>query len=469
MDILNKVRETIQRYSMLSGRENVLIGLSGGPDSVCLLTILYKLRSDLNINLYAAYIDHGLRPAETPAEIEFCRELCNSKRIMFLTKAVDVKAYAKKNGLNKQEAARELRYKALNEIAHETGASKIALGHNADDQAETVLMRLIRGAGHSGLAGIPPVRNQKAAAIIRPLIEIERKEIEEFIEKEGAGFIVDSSNLGDEYLRNKLRSFIMPSLKKTNPDFIKTVLRTSDIFRDEERYFEVIVTKTLMKLIANKTGKTIELFLVPLETMDTVILRRVLRKAIDETSGLRGISFIHIEDIIKLIKKGKSGDRIYLPKNVRAIKGYSTMVITSEEPKRLGIYVMDAPGEIILKESSMIINSEIINNTELDDYRNGKETALIDADKANFPLIIRGRQSGDYFYPYGFGKRKKLQDYFVDEKIPRDERDTVPILTHNNNIVWVIGHRLDDRCRIDKSTKRILKLKLQPLKFKNGG
>jgi len=461
MDIIEKVKETVQKYHMLAHGDHVLIGLSGGPDSVCLLTIINKLKHELGVHLSAAYIDHGLRPDETPYEIDFCRDLCNSLGMPFITRSIDVKSYVKEKKLNKQEAARELRYRVLNEIAAETAANKIALGHNAGDQAETILMRLFRGTGPSGLSGIPPVRRH----IIRPLIEVERIEIEKFLEDEGMGFVIDSSNLKHEYLRNKIRHLIIPAIKNINRDIIKTLSRTADIFRDEERYFEIIVTKTLMKLITRKTDKTIEIFLGPLEAMDTVILRRVLRRAIDETKGLHGISFIHIEEIMSLIKSGKSGDRIYLPKDIRVIKGYSTLILTSEKPARLGTYSVDSPGEIIVTESSVVLRSATMGIDEVKDYGDAQKCAVIDADKVHFPLIIRGRLHGDFFYPMGFGKRKKLQDYFVDEKIPRDERNAVPLLVCGNNIVWVIGYRLDDRYKVDKDTERVLKFEIKPLKI----
>ncbi|MBI5212403.1 MAG: tRNA lysidine(34) synthetase TilS, partial [Nitrospirae bacterium] len=365
MDIIERVKKTVRKYSMLSRGDHVLVGLSGGPDSVCLLTILHRL-NEPGINLSATYIDHGLRPHETPDEIEFCADICNSMNVEFITRHIDVKGYAKEKGLSKQEAARELRYDALCGITAEKGANKIALGHNADDQAETVIMRLLRGAGPSGLSGIPPIRTlgNRQSSIIRPLLETERVEIEKFLGNEGIGFIVDSSNLGHEYLRNRIRHTVIPGIKGINKDFIHTLSRTSDIFRDEERYFDLLVTKTLMKLISRKTDSTIELFSTPLEVMDTVLLRRVLRRAIDETKGLRAISFVHIEDMLHLIKSGDSGDRIYLPKGIRVIKGYSTLIITSEQPVRLGAYTVEVPGELVLKESSIVVRSAVIDINE---------------------------------------------------------------------------------------------------------
>lgn len=454
MNLIDKVKETIKKYNMISEGEHILIGLSGGADSVCLLSVLNLLRDELEINLSAIYIDHKIRSDETPFEIDFCKKICDLFNIPIIIKSIDVIPYAHNNKISKQEAARELRYSAFYETAYQLKADKIALGHNADDQAETVLNRLIRGSGPLGLSAIPPVRQK----IIRPLIEIERSEIESFLDNHNIGFIIDSSNLTDRYLRNKIRHIIMPELKKINPSVVKTILKTADIFRSEEKYFEILVTKSMMKLISRKNEQSIELFLAPLQILEPVIMRRVLRRAIDETRGLKGISFIHIEEIIKLIKDGKSGDRLYLPDNIRVIKKYSVLVITSEIPKRLSNYIIEGPGSIYLKEPSLTLHIEFIDAHKIENIEDNKKSAFINADRLTFPLSVRARNSGDYFYPFGFGKKKKLQDYFVDEKIPRDERDIIPLLINGNNeIVWVVGHRLDERYKVDKTTKKVLK------------
>ena len=467
MELTEKVNNTIKRYSMLSQGNRVVVGLSGGPDSVCLLTILSKLKTDYNIALFAAYIDHGLRPEEVPGEISFCSDLCKSLDVPLQVRTIDVKSYVKKEGLNKQEAARDLRYEALHQLTFELDADRIALGHNADDQAETVLMRLIRGAGPSGLSGIPPVRGK----IIRPLIDTERSEIEDFLfqpstfnlQPSGQPFVTDSSNLKDDYLRNKIRLFLMPVIRKINSDVVKTISRTADILRDEERYFDIQVTKLLMKLISRKSDEKIELFLRPLESMETILLRRVLRRAVDETKGLRGTSFANIDDIMDLIKSGKSGDRIYLPHGVRVIKGYATLVLTSALPIRLSTYTLDGPGDPVIAETSAVIRCELINGAG-EDIGDDRRIAFINGDKVAFPLTIRPRKPGDFFYPSGFGKRKKIQDYFVDKKIPRDERDAVPLLAFKDDIIWVVGSRTDERYRVEKETERILKFEIKPCK-----
>lgn len=452
--IIDEVRRTIKKYSMFSPGDAVLVGLSGGPDSVCLLHVLSRLRDEMSLGLYAAYIDHGLRPVETPGEISFCKGLCDSLSIPIKVKAIEVKDYAIQRGLGKQEAARHLRYEALKEIASEVGASKIALGHNADDQVETFFINLLRGTGPKGLSGIPPVREN----IIRPLIETKRKDIDEFIDEEGLNFIIDSSNLRKDYLRNWIRLSLIPEMRKINPSLTETMTRMMGILREEEGYFEILVTKALMRMITRRRERYIELFLSPMETLDRVLLRRVLRRAIDEIRGLRRISFIHIDDMLELIKKGKAGDRLYLPEDLRVIKGYSTLIITAEPPVKIGRYNLTIPGEVIIKETGIRIVAEI--SDRADDIGDGRNILTFDADRTVHNLHIRPRESGDFFYPLGFGRRKKLQDFFVDEKIPRDERDSIPLVLSGNDIIWVVGFRGDERFKVTKDTKRFLRLKV---------
>ncbi|HMK44145.1 MAG TPA: tRNA lysidine(34) synthetase TilS [Dissulfurispiraceae bacterium] len=462
MEFLERIRATIAKYDLIRTGDHVLVGLSGGPDSVCLLTALDRLKPPYNLTLTAVYLDHGLRPGETPAEKDFCSDLCGSLAVPFLTRNLNVIEHGALHKMSIQESGRELRYRAFQEIAAEISAAKIALGHHADDQAETMLMRLFRGTGPSGMAGIPPVRKN----IIRPLIETERHHIEAFLDADGIAFMVDSSNLRNDYLRNKLRHFVMPAVKQLNRDVIKTMCRTADICREEERYFEVLITKTLMKLISRKSATSIELFMTPMEAMDPVILRRLLRRALDETRGLREIGFIHVEEIMHLIKSAAAGDRIYLPGNCRAIKQYSTLLITADPPHKIQPATFDGRSQLPLAEAEMVLLPSVLPRREWDNNPgDGKNMAVLDAGKLSFPLMLRSRKPGDCFYPMGFGKRKKLQDYFVDEKVPRDERDAVPLLVSNDQVVWVVGHRVDARFGVDGSTEQILRIVTRPLKI----
>jgi tRNA(Ile)-lysidine synthase len=461
MELLKKVHETIKKYSMLSEGDNILLGLSGGPDSVCLGFILHELRGDFNLIINAIYIDHGLRPDEVKEEIEFCKTFCNRLDISFYTKSIDVKGYAKDKHLGHQEAARELRYQVYEEVSREVDATKIALGHTADDQAETFLMRVLRGSGLRGLSGIPPVRGK----IIRPLIEVGRREIERFLLHNyelmnldsKLPYKIDSSNLRTDYLRNWVRHKVIPELRQHNPSLIKTICRTADILREEDEYLELIVSRKLKGLVSKRTEDTIELFLSPLEIMEKPILRRVLRRAINDTEGLRGVDFIHIEDVINLIKDGKAGDRLCLPQGVRIIKSYSTLILTKESVKTLKSREFIPPGDLFLDEVSISLRAEML-QTPIEHF-DGKNTAVFDLDRLSLPLTVRSRRRGDFFYPLGLGKKKKLQDFFVDSKIPRDERDAIPVVVSGEDIIWIVGYRMDERFKAGKDTKRFLIIK----------
>jgi len=460
MDIIKKTTDTIKKYSMLNDGDSVLIGLSGGPDSVCMTIILDKLKKEFKLTLNAVYIDHGLRPGEVQKEKEFCKDLCRNFGISFFAKSIDVKKIAEDSKLNKQEAARELRYSVFEEMSMELNEAKIAVGHTADDQAETVLMRLLRGSGRKGLSGIPPVRGK----IIRPLIEIEREEIEEFLSDNtlpvtrdtSLSYVVDSSNIKTDYFRNRIRKMIIPELKKNNPSLLKSISRTAEILGEEDVYLELIVTKTLMRLISRKSDDAIELFLAPLERMEKPILRRVLRRAVAETKGIKGIDFVHIEDVIKLVKHGKSGDRIKLPGGIYVIKEYSLLMITSRVPVTISEYELQPTGEVIIRESGVLIRAAF--EGENRDFGDGRTSVLLDAGGMSFPLKIRPRIEGDFFFPLGFGKKKKLHDFFVDEKIPRDERGKIPVVLSGNDIIWIAGCRADERFKVTDRTEKLLRL-----------
>lgn len=458
-DIRARFISAIDRHALITPGETLIAGLSGGPDSVSLLHLLDGIKKRYSLRLHAVYVDHNLRPDETPLEIEFCRRLCDGLGINFVVKAIDVISYQKRSGLGRQEAARELRYKAFDEACLETGASKICLAHNADDQAETVLMRLVRGSGPGGLAGIPVRRGR----IVRPLIEIGRSEIESYIEENGLEYMVDSSNLKTDYLRNRIRLTLMPELKKLNPKLLAGITSTVSVLQEEERYLGIHTTKALMRLISRKTLTRIELFLRPMETLDKVILRRVLRRAIDETSGIRGIGFGHIEDIIALISDGRAGDRLYLPKGIRVIRQYALLVITSDLPIKISEYTLNPGDEVAVAGAGVVLKAGF--EEVAGEPGDGKTSVTVDADKITLPLLVRARRPGDYFYPAGFGRKKKLQDYFVDEKIPRDERDSVPLVFSGADLVCVAGHRADERFRPGPDTKKFLRLVIVSGKF----
>lgn len=461
--ITGQITSTVLKHKMLTMQDHVLIALSGGPDSSSLALLLAEFfRDDFGLALSAHYVDHGLRPEETPEEIRKCEELCKSLDITFTHSRVDLASHVN-SSTNMQERARELRYKALETAAANIGANRIAMAHTLDDQAETFFMRILRGAGPSGLASIPPVRG----AIIRPLIETRKSDLLNYLEDKGVVPVEDSSNLKDKYMRNRLRQTLMPILEEINPSIVETIGRTTEVLSDEERYFFIQVTKALMRLITSKGDDHIELFLIPLETLDRAIARRVLRRAIEETRDLRSLGHAHVEAILRLVKEGRPGDSLDLPGEIKVIRKYSTFLITAAPPVCLETHTFSETQENLEKEPQMLELPEArlaltatITEERPAPSKNMNQCAL-DADKTNFPLTVRARRDGDFFLPQGMGgKRKKLQDYLVDEKVPRYERDGVPIVTVDENIAWIAGLRADHRYAADDNTVRFLLLKL---------
>ncbi|MBV6343031.1 tRNA lysidine(34) synthetase TilS [Candidatus Magnetobacterium casense] len=456
MNIRDKLRATIRAFSMSGGYGSgpvlsgcILVGLSGGPDSVALLRLLRELFP--TVSVHAIYIDHGLRPHETPAEKAFCGQLCEHLGVPLSIRAID--ALPRKT----PATMRQSRYRLYEETALQIGASKIALGHNKDDQAETVMLNLIRGASLTGLAGIAPTRGM----VIRPLIDVSRWEILQYLNECNQTYCLDSSNLKDIYLRNRVRIHLMPALVQYNPNIVDTLTRNARIIREEDEYLELAVTKKLMTLISRKTDQKIELFLVPLQGMERVLLRRLLRRATATVEALREIGVQHIEEIIALIKNASTGDRLYLPGAVRVIKGYSTLVITSEPPVRISETELSLPGEVVIREAGYLLRATLPEHFRQPD---NNRQACLDAALMSSTLKVRARVNGDYFYPLGLGKRKKVQDYFVDEKVPRDSRNSIPLVLSNDDLVWIAGYRPDDRYKVTPATKSYCLLELIPIR-----
>ena len=288
-------------------------------------------------------------------------------------------------------------------------------------------------------------------------MDIERKEIESFLSEKNISFVTDSSNLKKDYSRNWLRSEVIPLLKEQNPSVSESLNRTAEILREEEKYLGIATTKTMMRLITRKSDESIELFLVPLLNIDLAILRRILRRSLGEIGAERGIELVHIDDIIRLIKENISGDMINLPKGIRAVKGYSTLLLTGVKPAGLETKDIDVPGEIILDENGLSLTSQLFDKSiEI----NNRNASVFDYYILSSPLQVRKRREGDYFYPEGFGRRKKLQDFFVDEKVPGEMRDTVPVVVSGEDIIWVAGYRADDRFTAKEGTKKFLVMKI---------
>ena len=452
---LQKVRHTLNRYEMIRGGDRIVVAVSGGPDSVCLLDILCRLRHDLGIKLYAAHFDHGLRPGEDKDETRVVESLAKSLDLPFVTK----KAGPGLEGAGPlEERARNARYDFLYQAVEKFSAQKIATGHTLNDQSETVLMRMLRGSGVTGLAGIPPVRDDM---VIRPLIHITREEILSYLGQRGLGYATDSSNAEIHFLRNRIRRELLPQLREIQPRVVELLGRTAEIMRLDDAWMAGIAEKWVVQTARIRQGRDVSIPLTSFMLLPDAMKYRVIRHALMLTAGtLRKISMGHIEEAARLTLRDKPQASINLPNGLRAQRIYDRLIFTREEKKELDefSYTLDSPGSFDLEILGCTVTAQECDRTEIAYGHATPWTAFLNADPLSFPLEVRNFRAGDRFVPLGMSGHRKLKDFFIDLKIPLEDRMRIPILTHMKQPVWVCGFRIDERYRVTDQTRKVLKV-----------
>lgn len=465
-NLLAKVCSTITKYHMTNNDDRVVIALSGGPDSVFLLHALDKLKKILNVSLYAFHLNHGLRGEEADRDMEFCENLCNRMKIPIQVVRRDVAAFAHENGLSVEEAGHQLRYSIYKDMLEHFGADIIATGHTFDDQAETVLMRLLSGAGKKGLAGIAPVRE---GYIIRPLIEVRKQEILDFLEWSNIRYKLDSTNLDDSMLRNRIRNVLIPLLKeKFNPQVEENLCRIATIFQEEMNYLDE-TTGSLLNRYARVTENRAVLDIEETLSLSPFIAKYLLRRLVAVFSGsLKDISFEHTNSLFDLLES-RSGSSVILPGGLKAEREYRFLVITrrgdGEESEELPEIRLNIPGVTRSKEWGVSIRGEILEEIP-HNVGDNPYSIYLDYDECrDREFILRARKIGDRFTPLGMNGTKKLKDFFIDQKVPRRLRENIPIVVCGEDILWIAFYRQSDFCRISEKTKRVLNLQIE----KNSG
>ena len=455
--IVRKIKTTISRYRMIAPGDRVVVAVSGGTDSVCLMDVLHRLEGVLDMTLTVAHFDHGLRPEADGYETVFVRDLAASLHLDVVVKRADPPLNPGAGSL--EEKARELRYRFLKEVKEGCGAQKIATGHTLNDQAETVLMRLLRGSGPAGLSGIRPVRRN---GIIRPLIELTREEILAYLRQRQLGHVTDASNFEPAYLRNRIRLNLLPQLETYQPRIIEILCRTADIARADNRWIDTQVRVWVSKWGRTGPGSETTLPISRFRELPEALKNHVVREMLRTTTGsLRCIGLAHIEAIKRLAVGTRPQARLTLPNDLLVRRVYDRLIFSrGVSPhadayccfiERTGSFYIDALGcTLTLKETETGRSPQ--------DLEAGAWTASFDADRIVFPLMVRNFRPGDRFVPLGMKGHKKLKDLFVDMKIPADVRARIPVLVQGKRVVWVCGLRMDDRFKVTPSTRRVLKV-----------
>ena len=456
----------IKERNLIETGDIVCVGLSGGADSICLLEMLNILSKRLGISLCAFHVNHCLRGRESDGDEEFARLFCHERNIPFKSFRIDVKALADKGKKSIEEAGREARRMVAAECMGKFGASKIALAHHMDDSAETFLFNLARGTSLSGLKGI----SVKNGNTIRPLSIFRRSEIEGELRIRNIKWCTDSSNLTEEYSRNKIRHNVLPYLEKNIN--VESVRHISEAMRDIEEA-DLIIRQTASeraeKLVSAKNGNL--LISNDAANEKNLILGYIIMDALKAlTKNVTDIKRIHIEDIIRLLS-AETGHRLDLPYNISAVKTYDGVMLCLKNKKKCEMKT-EASHRFVVGEtveySSMRFESRIIEASELgSDIPKKQYTKWFDYDKISGEMCLRHRRAGDYIVVDAEGHRKKLKRYFTDEKIPRDERDLIVCLADENKIIWVVGGRISEDCKISSDTKRVLEIRVTNGDFRN--
>jgi tRNA(Ile)-lysidine synthase len=485
VDVLSKVRRTIDRHGLLAGGGTVVVGVSGGPDSLCLLHVLNRLREDYGVELHVAHLDHCIRGVESQEDAAFVARLAEEGGLPATVEARDVPRLARESQLAIEEAARQARYSFLAQVALAVGAKRIAVGHNADDQTETIVMHWLRGAGLAGLRGMLPLTNlgemRLEAAwpdhppldlqLIRPLLETPRAEIEAYCLEHGLKPRFDRSNLDTTYYRNRLRHELIPYLESYNPNIREVLRRSAQVIGDDYDFLQAELERVWPTVVSSESGEVITFDLDRWRALPTSQQRSTLREAVHRLRrSLRNINWIHIENALSLLRAKPAGTQVTLPQGLMLAIGYHDFTVADEgyvpEVDWPLLFVeslpLAVPGITELLDSDWCLEAAIIERGEFnEDLLDNPHPwqAFLDYERAGSELVLRQRRSGDRFQPLGLGGHEKsLHTFMIDHKIPRSLRDFVPIVASSWHIVWVAGWRVDERAKITESTERILHL-----------
>jgi len=463
-----RVLRFIREHNLVRGNELLVVGVSGGPDSVCLIHILASLSETLGIKLHIAHLNHLLRGAESDADAEYVSALARELGIPATIERREVKAYQKKYRLSLEEAAREVRYAFFSEVARSLGADAVAVGHTADDQIETILMHLVRGTGLAGLRGMQPLSTMRSPdgaelKVVRPLLEVKRAETEAYCAAWGLSPRSDSSNLLPNQLRNKIRSQLMPLLREYNPDIDKALLRMASAADSDLACIEKETSRVWGK-VAREQPEGIAIDREGFAKLHPALRRHLVRSALQRLLGdLQDIESVHIESLLDALAK-PAGKKLSLARGLAFHGDYSYGLITTNKtlpcpfPALEGEHRLKIPGETEL--CGWRVRSSIINRRP----KKGSEEELkacFDLDVVGKELTVRGRRRGDRFQPLGMESPKKLQDFMVDAKISRSRRDHVPLVCSPQHIIWAVGCRIDHRARVMPSTRHVLCLEFE--------
>lgn len=438
--MIDDIRRSILDNSLISKGDNVIVSLSGGPDSVALLLVLNSLRTEFDMGLSAFHLNHLIRGAEAAGDERFCGDLCKKHDIKLYNMTEDIPAYAQKNRISVEMAGRERRYALLDELCEAYDIDKAATGHTLDDNVETVLLNIMRGTGLNGLCGI----RAKRGRIIRPLLDIRKSRLIDYLKELGQDYVSDSTNQETDYTRNYIRNSVIPDIYlKTGKDLSVSVPRMIKNLRADEQFIEAAAVGAFDRLVT-KSGDRFCVGTKQIKNESRAVASRIILRIVRELGGSGAdIEETHIESVLELAQK-QSGSRLDLPRGLGAKIEFDALCLSRHENEASGPVPqpvkLAVPGRTVFGGYEFFVN--IITTSDIVNNKLKKDTSVIylDYDKIScMDIIIRQRMPGDFFSPKGRDITKKLKKYLIEAKIPADERDKLPVLAVQNEIIWIPG------------------------------
>jgi tRNA(Ile)-lysidine synthase len=476
--LVRSVEKTMKAHRMLQPGDQVLVGLSGGPDSTALVLCLHQLAEKWSISLGAAHLNHGLRGDQADNDARHAAGLANTLGIRFVSETHSVEAFRQTRRMSPEEAARKVRYHFLERTAIAGGFNRIALGHHRDDDAELMLMRFLRGSGPRGLTGIPPQRSARdgVITIVRPLIRTSRAAILAFLQRSRVAAVEDESNRDIHFLRNRIRHQLLPLLKEQyNPALAEGLSRMAHVMRDEEDWLEGVVVERLQTLILADHGSLLVLDRKGLAACHPALQRRVLRAAVRQCKGdLRRVGFAPLEAAREFATQGAAWGTRNLPDGL-VVRGQNHRLAVQRLSRKRGNgrpfsavpvepgfeYQIPSPGHFFIREAGVTMTFSLLEAPPDGGIcRTGQQTAFFDMDQLNFPLAIRNFRPGDRMAPLGLSGTQKVKKIFIDRKIAREDRLRYPLLLCGDQILWVVGLRQSEKGKIRPTTSRWLKIEM---------
>lgn len=471
-DLLQTVLRTIRRHDLLAPGDAVLAGVSGGPDSVALLHLLLRLADRFPLTLGIAHLNHGLRGDASDRDARFVAELASALDLPLHADRRDVPRLRREWRLSTEEAARRARYEFFEETAVRHRYNKVALGHHADDNAELVLMNLLRGAGPVGLSGIPPAREGR---YVRPLLDLNRPRLLRFLEENGIPWVTDASNADTAYTRNRIRQRLIPLLQREyNPDILPALNRLAGILRAEEAWLAPLVQELFDGCVLAEGADGVVLSVPGLRRLGEAPRRRVVRQAVLRVKGnLRRIGLQHVDRLALGLPEEASGsaETIHLPDRICAIRTSRELrILRMETPLRQAgprppspafAYPVPGPMELRIDEIGRRLRFSVVEASRARPWTDaGPDTAFLDMARLVFPLRVRNVREGDRFSPLGLQGTQKLKDFFINRKVPVGDRRRTPVVVSGDSIVWVAGHRIAESAKVTPSSEILLKVQL---------